>query len=168
MPDIEQKQVEAEKARVYAPVMRETGMGWKELKAGLCRVMQDYCGEYKSEKTLKLGLELFESISESEAASVCARNPHELGRALECLNHITLGEMVMNACLARKASSKMLGFNRLDYPEIDPPEWNRFVTKNLPGHILTLSDRSIFTPEKHNFWPAQGNLSWHRSKVFRK
>ncbi|UCD08122.1 MAG: FAD-dependent oxidoreductase [Dehalococcoidales bacterium] len=143
MPDINQNQVEVEKARVYAPVMRERGMGWKELKAGLCRIMQDYCGEYKSEKTLKLGLELFNSISESEAASVYARNPHELGRALECLNHITIGEMVMHASLARKASSKSLGFSRLDYPELDPPEWNKFVTIRLKNGGVQTDERPL-------------------------
>ncbi|MBN2282391.1 MAG: HNH endonuclease [Deltaproteobacteria bacterium] len=40
--------------------------------------------------------------------------------------------------------------------------------QNLPGHILTLSDRNIFTPEKEHFWPAQENLNWHRKKVYRK
>ena len=100
-PVVEEKQLAAEKARVYAPIQRSSGMGWKELKAGLCRIMQDYCGEYKSEKTLKLGLEWLQSISESEAASVYARNPHELARSLECLTHITLGEMVFNSALNR-------------------------------------------------------------------
>jgi succinate dehydrogenase/fumarate reductase flavoprotein subunit len=99
----EEKQVADEKARVYAPVQRNSGMGWKELKAGLCKIMQDYCGEYKSEKTLKMGLDWLKSISESEAASVCARNPHELARSVECLTHITLGEMVFNAALNRLA-----------------------------------------------------------------
>ena len=102
-PVAEEKQVAAEKARVYAPVQRNSGMGWKELKAGLCKIMQDYCGEYKSELTLKMGLEWLKSVSESEAASVCARNPHELARSLECLTHITLGEMVFNAALNRLA-----------------------------------------------------------------
>ena len=131
MADINKKQVEAEKSRVYAPVTRTEGMGWKELKAGLCRVMQDYCGEFKSEGTLKMGLDFLESIKESEASSVYARNPHELGRALECLTHITLGEMVIQASLARKASSRRLNFRRLDYPQLDPPEWNKYVTLRL-------------------------------------
>lgn len=39
--------------------------------------------------------------------------------------------------------------------------------QNLPGHILTLRDRSIFTPEEENFWPAQTNLEIHRRKYFR-
>ncbi len=41
------------------------------------------------------------------------------------------------------------------------------VEKNLPGHILTLTDRPIFTPEKEHFWPEQDNLNWHRKKVFK-
>jgi putative restriction endonuclease len=42
------------------------------------------------------------------------------------------------------------------------------VDKNLPGHILTLSDRNIFTPDEHKFWPAQDNLHWHRQKRFKR
>ena len=41
------------------------------------------------------------------------------------------------------------------------------VERNLPGHILTLRDRSIFTPEENKFWPALENLEWHRSTYFR-
>jgi len=128
---IERKQVDEEKARVYTPVRRKDGMGWKELRAGLCRIMQDYCGEYKSEETLKTGLKWFNSIRESEAATAYARNPHELMRTLECLTHITVGEIVMHASLAWKASSSALEFKRLDYPEMDPPEWNKYVTIRL-------------------------------------
>ena len=93
----------------------------------MCRIMQDYCGEYKSEQTLKMGLMYLKSINESEAAGAYARNPHELARTLECMTHITLGEMIMHASLARKASSSLLDFKRTDYPELDPPEWNKFV-----------------------------------------
>jgi len=97
--------------------------------------MQDYCGEYKGEETLKMGLKWLNSIRESEAARAYARNPHELKRTLECLSHITVGEMIMHASLARKASSKAevwgADFKRIDYPEMDPPEWNKFVTIRL-------------------------------------
>ena len=40
------------------------------------------------------------------------------------------------------------------------------VEQNFPGHILTLTDRPIFTPEKESFWPTQDNLHWHRNKIF--
>jgi succinate dehydrogenase/fumarate reductase flavoprotein subunit len=125
---VERKQIEVEKARIYAPVMRRDGIGWKELRAGLCRVMQDYCGEFKSEKILQTGLQWLRSIRESEAPTAFARNPHELCRVLECHTHMTIGEIIMQASLARKASSALLDFKRLDYPELDPPEWHKIVT----------------------------------------
>ncbi len=130
-PVIDRQQVEDEKTRIYAPVNRKDGVGWKELQAGLCRIMQDYCGEYKSEESLKTGLTWLNSIRESEASRTYARNPHELRHTLECMVRLTVGEMIMHACLARKASSPSLNFKRVDYPEIDPPEWDKFITIRL-------------------------------------
>ncbi|MBW1862483.1 MAG: FAD-dependent oxidoreductase [Deltaproteobacteria bacterium] len=129
--EIDRTQVNENKAQVYAPVERNEGIGWKELKAGICRIMQDYCGEYKSEEILRMGLKWLGSIRESEGARVCARNPHELARTIECFTNITVGEMIIQSCLARKSSSRILGFQRLDYPENDAPEWNKFVTIRL-------------------------------------
>ena len=42
------------------------------------------------------------------------------------------------------------------------------VEQNFPGHILTLTDRPTFTPEKESFWPEQDNLHWHRRNIFRR
>ena len=39
--------------------------------------------------------------------------------------------------------------------------------QNLPGHILTLRDRNIFTPDEVKYRPAQDKLDWHRRKAFR-
>ncbi len=44
---------------------------------------------------------------------------------------ITVGEMIMHASLALKASSESLNFYRLDFPEIDPEAWHKFVTTKL-------------------------------------
>ncbi len=132
-PVIDRKQVEAEKARVYAPIHRKNGMNWKELNAGVCKVMQDYCGEVKTEELLKLGLKWFDEIEAGEAATACARNPHELARLLEVFNIITVGRITIESSRARKASNSHLNFNRLDYPEVDPPEWNKWVTIRLDG-----------------------------------
>jgi succinate dehydrogenase/fumarate reductase flavoprotein subunit len=132
------EQVEKEKDRVYAPVKRSSGVTWKTLQAGLCRVMQDYCGEYKSEETLQIGLKWLASVRESEAAKVHARNPHELMRVLECLTRLTVGEMVMHASLARKASAPVLNFKRFDYPQENPPEWKKYITTRLEnGDVKT-------------------------------
>ncbi|MBW1896799.1 MAG: FAD-binding protein [Deltaproteobacteria bacterium] len=130
-PAIDRKQVDEEKRRIYAHVNQRSDVGWKELYAGISRIMQDYCGEYKNEDTLKTGLEWLNSIRESEGSKAFARNPHELMRVLECLSRITVGEIIMHASLARKASSMPLDFKRLDYPDMDPPAWQKFITTRL-------------------------------------
>jgi succinate dehydrogenase/fumarate reductase flavoprotein subunit len=127
----DRQQIEIEKQRIYAPVNKESGMDWKELNAGVCRVMQDYCGELKNEELLKIGIKWFDEIEKGEAATTIARNPHELGRVLEVFNIMTVGKMIMEASRARKCSNPFLGFTRLDYPEVDPAEWRRWVTLKL-------------------------------------
>jgi succinate dehydrogenase/fumarate reductase flavoprotein subunit len=125
-PRVDAPQAAREKARLYLPLEQAESprsIGWKELNAGICRVMQDYCGQYKSEEVLRAGLSLLGELRESEAAAVGAANPHELAHVLECQGLITAGEAVMHASRARRASSDLLGFIRLDYPEVDPPEW---------------------------------------------
>jgi succinate dehydrogenase/fumarate reductase flavoprotein subunit len=137
-PQVDPGQVAREKARLYAPLAdRGRGIGWKELNAGIDRVMQDYCGAYKSEPILRAGLDLLQGLRESEAATVTAANPHELAHALECDALITAGEAVMHASLARRASSDLLGFVRLDYPEVDPPEWRKLLPiRRVDGEVL--------------------------------
>lgn len=39
--------------------------------------------------------------------------------------------------------------------------------QNLPGHMLTLSDRPIFRPPESRYWPRQENFQWHRKKRFK-
>ncbi|HJX13846.1 MAG TPA: FAD-dependent oxidoreductase [Dehalococcoidales bacterium] len=136
-PAANKKQVEAEKARVYAPLKQSRdGIGWKEINYAIARIMQDYCGRYKNETTLNLGLRLFKELRETELASAYASNPHELGRLLECQSLITCGEIIMHSSLARKASSLYMDFYRLDYPEMDPPEWQKLLpVKQVDGRV---------------------------------
>jgi succinate dehydrogenase/fumarate reductase flavoprotein subunit len=143
---IDRQQIDGEKARVYAPIDRDDGIGWKDLQSGLCRIMQDYCGEYKNEKILERGLWWLNNVRESEGARAYARNPHELKKLLECFVRLTLGEVIMHASLARKASSRSLGFNRLDYPEMDPSEWNKFITLKRVDGAVTVGELPL------NFW----------------
>jgi succinate dehydrogenase/fumarate reductase flavoprotein subunit len=142
--ELDPAQAEREKQRLYAPLQpRKGGIGWKELNAGICRVMQDYCGAYKSEQTLQSGLRLLGELRESEATKVYAANPHELARAAECLSIITVGEAVIHACLARRASSALLSFQRLDYPEMDPPEWHKLLPIRLEAGKATTGELAL-------------------------
>jgi len=89
--------------------------------------MRDYCGRHKNEMTLNLGLRLLDELKTTELASAYASNPHELGRLLECQALISVGELAIKSSLERKASNSVLDFHRLDYPEMDPPEWNKLL-----------------------------------------
>ena len=125
---IDMNQVEKERESVYSATHQsKEGNGWKEINAAIARIMRDYCGRYKNATTLNLGLRLLNELKTTELASAYASNPHELGRLLECHSLITLGELVMKASLERKASNSILDFIRLDYPAMDPPEWNKLL-----------------------------------------
>jgi succinate dehydrogenase/fumarate reductase flavoprotein subunit len=128
---ISREQVEREKARVYAPVKREGGIEWKELHAGIARAMQYYVSEYKTENMLKMGLDTLNRIEEEAVPLLYALDPHKLMRSLEDLSLLGYAQAIVQASLARKASSVPLNFRRIDYPALDPPEWNKFLTIRL-------------------------------------
>jgi hypothetical protein len=121
-------QVQAERHRAYRPLERENGIHWQELNAASARLMQHYCGAIKSEEILSTGIDLIREMQANEAANLSAGNPHDLIRSLEVENVLINAEIVLHACRARRASSKELQFMRIDYPEMDPPEWKKFVT----------------------------------------
>ncbi|MCK4863334.1 MAG: hypothetical protein KAS25_03510, partial [Dehalococcoidales bacterium] len=125
------EQVALEKARIYAPVKRSDGIEWKELHAGISRAMQYFCSEFKTESLLNMGLDTLKDIEENHVPRLYALDPHKLMRSLEDLSLLTHGQIVLNASLARRASSQTLNFFRIDYPEVDPPEWSKFVTIKL-------------------------------------
>lgn len=140
---IEADQVENERIRVYAPLKGDGGIGWEEMNMRLTRLMQHYCGEIKSEELLTTGLSLLKDIQNNEVPQLSAQNPHELVRTLEVLNILTNAGIVLNACLARKASSKPLHFRRSDYPEMDPPDWKKFVTAKLEKNEIAIGEEAL-------------------------
>lgn len=123
-----ENQIEREKNHIYSFVQRRDGIRWRELIGGINRVMQDYCSDCKDEKILTVGLKLLEKIRTEEMSEAFAANPRELSRIIESEFLLTVGELVILSSMARKASSSYLNFFRLDYPQIDPPEWNKLIT----------------------------------------
>jgi succinate dehydrogenase/fumarate reductase flavoprotein subunit len=140
---IDSGQADKERIRIYAPLKRDSGIEWKELNMRITRLMQHYCGEIKSEELLSTGLKLLEGIQNNEAPQVSAQNPHDLLRTLEVWNILTNAEIILNACLARKAGSKPLHFRRSDHPEMDPPEWNKFVTIKLDKNEVETDEKAL-------------------------
>jgi succinate dehydrogenase/fumarate reductase flavoprotein subunit len=146
---VSKEQVALEKARVYAPIKRTSGVEWKELNAGIARAMQYFCSEYKTELLLNMGLDTLKEIEETFVPRLYALDPHKLMRSIEDLSMLAHAQMVLHASLLRKASSQALNFYRIDYPELDPPEWNKYISIKLEnGKII---DGSLPV----NFW---GNM----------
>jgi succinate dehydrogenase/fumarate reductase flavoprotein subunit len=130
-PQISKDQVLEEKTRIYGLIKRTEGIEWKELNAGIARTMQYYCSEFKTESLLRMGLDALGDIEEFFVPKLYALDPHKLMRSIEDLSMLTHAQIVLNASLVRKASSAPLHFRRIDYPEMDPPEWNKYVTVKM-------------------------------------
>jgi succinate dehydrogenase/fumarate reductase flavoprotein subunit len=100
--------------------------------------MQYYVSEYKTENLLKMGLDALRKIEEESVPLLFGLDPHKLMRSLEDTSLLTYAQIIVQAMLARQASSMPLFFQRLDYPTIDPPEWQKFLTIKLEnGKVKT-------------------------------
>jgi succinate dehydrogenase/fumarate reductase flavoprotein subunit len=145
-----EEQIRKERERIYAPLANQEGYGWKEIQIGLCRVMQDYLGEYKAENILKAGLWWMDSVRKTEIAKAHVKNPHELTRLMECEVRLSAGEIIMHSSIARKSSNKALQFKRIDYPEQPPMDQDCF--------IAIFNDGGQVKSEKvpFRFWNANG------------
>jgi len=128
---VSREQIASEKSRIYAPIKRTSGIEWKELNAAIARTMQYFCSEYKTELLLNMALDSLKDIEEVFVPRLYALDPHKLMRSIEDLSMLAHAQMVLHASLVRKASSEALNFFRIDYPEVDPPEWNKYVTIKL-------------------------------------
>ena len=67
----------------------------------------------------------------------------------------------MHASLARKASNAALGFKRIDYPETDPPEWNKFVTTSLENGDVKIGELPL------NYWLLPPNAPTYQENYER-
>lgn len=144
---IDRTQLEREKRRIYAPLLADAnGPDWKELNAAIARVMQNYCSEPKNAELLGLADRWLLDLQQTEAPRTAAANPHQLMRVLEVDDILCCARMIVAACQARKASSAVLHFERLDFPQMDPPEWHKWLVIRRRGDEVQLSDRPI------DFW----------------
>lgn len=115
----DEEQVARERERLYQPLQNQEGYGWKEVQLGLNRIMQDYCGKYKSEEILKVGLWFLDSVRKNEMKHLCVANPHDLMRAIETATRLEADEIIMQASLGRDTTNEVLDFHRTDCPSAE-------------------------------------------------
>jgi succinate dehydrogenase/fumarate reductase flavoprotein subunit len=116
------EQIEKEKQRVYAPLLREDGLPPAQVEYKLRRFVNDYLQPPKVTKKMEIGLERFAMI-EQDIEQIKANNPHELMRAIEVSVIRDCAEMAARASLFRKESRWGLYHYRVDYPKRNDAEW---------------------------------------------
>ena len=109
-------QIQTEMARIYAPLSADpvNGVSWKELNEAIAKAMQNYCAEQKRDELLMSGVELLERYEREIVPSCYAANPHELMRLMEVFDILTVAQIILQACLARKQTCEKLEFYRTD------------------------------------------------------
>lgn len=115
-------QVAAEKARVYAPLLREHGLPPAQVEYKLRRMVNDYLQPPKVTRKMEIGLQRFTEI-EADLATIKASNPHELMRALEVTVIRDCAEMAARASLYREESRWGLYHHRVDHPQRNDQDW---------------------------------------------
>jgi len=115
-------QVERERERVFAPLLREHGLPPAQVEYKLRRMVNDYLQPPKVTRKMEIGLTRFAEI-ERDLAQMKASNPHELMRAMEVTVIRDCAEMAARASLFREESRWGLYHHRVDFPARDDAAW---------------------------------------------
>ncbi len=133
--NIDEVQVEAEKARIFAPLFREEGfdgLSPEEVKERLQRVMDEYAGGtsqfYRcNEEQLDYALRHIKMLQEQSKEYIMASDLHELMHAHEVFDRIDVAEILCHHLKGRKETRWNGWQTRPDYPERDDENFNCFV-----------------------------------------
>ncbi|GAB6126681.1 adenylyl-sulfate reductase subunit alpha [Humidesulfovibrio idahonensis] len=128
------EQIEAEKARVFAPLLRGAdydGVSPREMKDRLQRLMDEYAGGtsqfYRTnEERLDYALKHI-AMLQSQFRHLKAADLHELMEANETMDRVDVSEAVVHHLKARKETRWAGWQTRSDYPERDDVNFDCFV-----------------------------------------
>ncbi len=120
-----------ERAELYSSLYeRKSGAAWKEANLALQQIMDSYAAagphRLRSASLLTAGLKYMGDLRKNAEAELCVQDAHSLMRAIECLDLMDNGEIVMHAALERKESRDM--HRRADYTFTNPLLSDKFLT----------------------------------------
>jgi succinate dehydrogenase/fumarate reductase flavoprotein subunit len=146
LADVDEAQVEHERARVWAPLSRESGhrdgLPPSQVEYKLRRMVNDYLQPPKVTRKMEIGLQRFEAIR-ADLDRLSARNPHELMRAMEVHAIRDCAEMAARASLYRTESRWGLYHYRVDHPERNDRDWFVHVQVKKIDGAMTCFKRPI-------------------------
>lgn len=119
---LDEAQIAAERARIYAPLERESGLAPAQVEYKLRRMVNDYLQPPKVTRKMEIGLARFAAIAD-DIDAIKAQNAHELMRAAEVRAIRDCAEMAARASLFRTESRWGLYHHRVDFPQRDDHDW---------------------------------------------
>jgi len=150
MPEADPGQIEAERERIYKPLDNPNGVPHQQVETKIRRIVTQYLMPPKTVVKMELALEKIEHFRNVDLKLLGARDPHELGRAMEVHSIVDCAEMMAKASLFRKESRWGFYHYFLDYPKRDDANWLKRVvlrrgedgemqlyTRELPPYIIT-------------------------------
>ncbi len=126
-PVVDCEQVLQEKERVLAPLNRVKGLKPLHLEDTVRRLVTEYVGFEKHDSKLTYALQQLANVQDKYVPRLQVDNPHELMRAVEVQNIITVGEIHARAALIRTESRLVPWHYRVDYPNRDDEHWRKAV-----------------------------------------
>lgn len=126
LAEVDTAQIDAERERIFAPLLREEGIAPTEIEYKLRRMVNDYLQPPKVTAKMAIGLKRFAEIRE-DLKQLKARNPHELMRAMEVYAILDCAELAARASLYREESRWGLYHYRTDYQGRNDADWFAFV-----------------------------------------
>jgi succinate dehydrogenase/fumarate reductase flavoprotein subunit len=139
LPKVDQESFAREKASLYSGFLgRKNGANWKEANLALQQIMQDYAGvdTVRSETVMNAGLKYLGDLRKKASETLSTPNSHELVRALETLDLMECGEVILRSALERKETRLM--HRRSDFPFTNPLLQDKFLTiRQEGGKVVT-------------------------------
>ena len=138
--------IEAERARVFAPLGRNTGLPYWEFENIVRIVTTDHFGPVKTERSLTAALDKLDAL-DSAREQLSASNMHELMRVHEAMNIQEVAKIMASASLVRKESRFTPYHYRADFPETDDENWCGLVVvkKGSDGRATSRFERLAYT-----------------------
>ena len=126
-PELDQQQVEREKERVFAPLLRGPefdGVSQMEMEERMQRLMDEYAGGttqfYRTnEERLDYALKHLKML-EDQIKYVYAKDLHDLMNAHEVIDRLDVSEVLVHHLKFRKETRWQGWQTRSDYPDLDP------------------------------------------------
>ena len=136
--NLNQAEIELEKARIYAPLSRQEGLSPEQVEYKLRRFVNDYLQPPKTRQKMEIGLRRFEEIKQ-DILQIAVHNPHELMRAAEVSVIRDCAEMAARASLFRTESRWGLYHYRADFPEKNNENWfcHAHLKKDEHGNMVS-------------------------------